>query len=169
MTDCSLNYEFSARKIRIQNILCKKVVFLFLFWNSKQFLYTISHILNLYFSFTELVIQWTMWCIFCGLADARMSASEKNLPVIGRVKMLRNSRWDDRILGSNCIAGLGCLLIGCCMGCWLPVLPVPDAPGGADAAVCTALCPDWLEEDDELLWWPWLPWWGWGWPPPGAS
>ena len=82
MTDCSLNYEFSARKIRIQNILCKKVVFLFLFWNSKQFLYTISHILNLYFSFTELVIQWTMWCIFCGLADARMSASEKNLPVL---------------------------------------------------------------------------------------
>ena len=23
-----------------------------------------------------------MWCIFCGLADARMSASEKNLPVL---------------------------------------------------------------------------------------
>ena len=37
-----------------------------------------QHILNLYFSCTELLIQSTM---HCGLTDARMSASEKDLPV----------------------------------------------------------------------------------------
>ena len=36
------------------------------------------HALNLYFSCTELLIQWT---IFCGLVDARIRASEKDLPV----------------------------------------------------------------------------------------
>ena len=37
---CSLNYEFSTRKLQVQYMLCKKIVFLFLFWHSEQFMNT---------------------------------------------------------------------------------------------------------------------------------
>ena len=52
-TDCSLIYDFSTRKV--QNILCTKIVFCFCFGIQNNF--CTQHVLNLYFSCTELVIQ----------------------------------------------------------------------------------------------------------------
>ena len=40
-----------------------------------------QHVLSLQFSCTELVIQWKTFLSYCGLVDARISASEKDLPV----------------------------------------------------------------------------------------
>ena len=40
-----------------------------------------QHVLSLEFSCTELVIQKTILSSYCGLVDARISASEKDLPV----------------------------------------------------------------------------------------
>ena len=69
-------YKFSTRKIQVQNMLCTKIV---LFWHSKQFLYT---------TWSELVFfsYWTCNSMnnllsYCGLTDARISASKKDLPV----------------------------------------------------------------------------------------
>ena len=45
-TDCSLIFDFSTRKIHVQNMLCTKIDFLF--WHSKQFMYTTC---------SELVVQ----------------------------------------------------------------------------------------------------------------
>ena len=57
-TDCSLNYEFSTRKIQVQNILCTKI-------------------LNLYFSGNSM----NNLSSYCGLTDSRMRASDTDLPV----------------------------------------------------------------------------------------
>ena len=77
--DCSLNYEFSTWKLQAQNMLCTQIVFLFLYWHSEQFMYTTC---------SELVVfmYWTRNSMnnllsYCGLVDARISASEKDLPV----------------------------------------------------------------------------------------
>ena len=37
MTDCSLNYEFSTRKLQVQNMLSTSNCFLLLSWHSRQF------------------------------------------------------------------------------------------------------------------------------------
>ena len=41
-----------------------------------------EHVLSLQFSWTELLIQWTIFLSYCGLVDARISVSEKDLPVL---------------------------------------------------------------------------------------
>ena len=55
-TDCSLIYDFSTRKIQVQNMLCTKIVFCFGIQNN----FCTQHVLNLYFSCTEVVNQWTI-------------------------------------------------------------------------------------------------------------
>jgi hypothetical protein len=75
-TDCSLNYEFSTRKIQVQNMLCTKIVFCFDIQNN----FCTQHVLNLHFSY------WTHDSMnnllsYCGLSDSRMSASDTDLPV----------------------------------------------------------------------------------------
>ena len=56
--------------------------------NKKQFVYTTcsDSVLSLEFSCTELVIQWTIFWSYCGLVDARISTSEKDLPVPSLLK-----------------------------------------------------------------------------------
>ena len=79
-TDCS----FSTRNIQVQNMLCTKFVFLFLFWHSKQFLHTIC---------SELVffLYWTRNTMnnlsSYGLTEARMTTYEKDLPVTFHCKI----------------------------------------------------------------------------------
>ena len=58
MTDCSWTCKFSTTKIQVQNMLCTKVVFCFDIQNN----FCTQHVLNLYFSRTELVIPWTSYC-----------------------------------------------------------------------------------------------------------
>ena len=77
--DCSLNYEFSTWKLQTQKLLCTQIVFLFLFWHSEQFMYKTC---------SELVVfmYWTGKSMnnllsYCGLVDARIRASNKDLPV----------------------------------------------------------------------------------------
>ena len=79
--DCSLNYEFRTWKLQAQNMLCTQIVFCFCFCFDIQNNLCTQHVLSLQFSYTELVIQWTIFCHNCGLVDARISASEKDLPV----------------------------------------------------------------------------------------
>ena len=57
--DKRLFIEF-PRKRQVQNILCAKTVFLFLFWHSKQYLYTTCSELVFFGEFNEqsLVILW---------------------------------------------------------------------------------------------------------------
>ena len=78
--DCSLNYEFSTWKFQAQNMLCTQIVFLFMFWHSEQFVYTTS-------SEGGVFMYWTGKSMnnllsYCGLVDARINASDKDLPVL---------------------------------------------------------------------------------------
>ena len=78
-TDCSLIFDFITRKIHVQNMLCTKIDFLFLFWHSEQFIYTTCSELGIF-------MHWTCNSMnnilsYCGLVDAKISASEKDLPV----------------------------------------------------------------------------------------
>ena len=52
----------------------------FLFWHSKQFVYTTcsQHVLSVEFSCTEHNSMNNLWS-YCGLVDTRISASEKDL------------------------------------------------------------------------------------------
>ena len=50
-TDCSLIPDFSARNIQLQNMLCTNIVFCFCFGIQTNF--CTQHVLNLYFSCTE--------------------------------------------------------------------------------------------------------------------
>ena len=59
-TDCSLIYNFSARKIQVKNMFYAKVVCCFCFGLQNNI--CTQHVLNLYFSNIELVIQWTICC-----------------------------------------------------------------------------------------------------------
>ena len=77
--DCSLNYEFSTWKLQAQNMLCKYINCSEC-QNKKQFVYTTC---------SELVVfmYWTRNSMNnllsnCGLVDGRISASEKDLPVM---------------------------------------------------------------------------------------
>ena len=79
--DCSLNYEFSTRKIQVQNMLCTKIVL-----NAKtkkQFLYTTcsEFVFFLYWSRKSM----NSLSSYCGLTDSRMSASDIDLPVISAI------------------------------------------------------------------------------------
>ena len=79
--DCSFNCKFSTLKLQAQNMLfkyincseCQKK-------NKKQFLYTTCSELAIF-------MYWTLNSMnnlssYCGLVDARISASDKNLPVV---------------------------------------------------------------------------------------
>ena len=73
-----IELRVSTWKLQAQNMLCTYINW-FLFWHSEQFMYTIC---------TELVVfmYWTRNSMnnllsYCGLVDARISASEKDLPV----------------------------------------------------------------------------------------
>ena len=79
ITDCSLIYYFSMRKIQVQNMLCPKIVFCFCFGIQNKF--CTQHILNLDFSHTERKSMSNLLS-YCGLTHSRMSASETNLPVL---------------------------------------------------------------------------------------
>ena len=57
-TDCSLITDFSTRKIQVENMLCTKIVFCFRFGIQNNF--CTQHVLNLYFSCTEVRNQWTI-------------------------------------------------------------------------------------------------------------
>ena len=82
-TDCSLNYQFSTWKFQVQNILRTYCVHK-LFWMSKQkpiFVHMFSQCSKL-----GIFMYWTGNSMnnlssYCGLVDARISASEKDLPV----------------------------------------------------------------------------------------
>ena len=63
------------RKIQVHNMLCTKIVFLF--WHSKQYLYTTSCELVLFREFNE---QMNNLSSYCGLTDSRMRASDTDLP-----------------------------------------------------------------------------------------
>ena len=78
-TDCSLNYEFSTWKFQTQNILCAKIVFLFLFWDSEQFMCTTCSELGIFMYWTR--NSMNNLSSYCGLVDARISASDKYLHV----------------------------------------------------------------------------------------
>ena len=78
-TDCSLNYEFSTRKIQVQNMLCTKIVFCFDIQNN----ICTQHVLNLYFSCNSM----NNLSSYCGLTDSRMRASDTDLPVHIKVPM----------------------------------------------------------------------------------
>ena len=76
---CSLIYQFSTWKLQAEDMLSTKIVFLYSFWHSEQFMYTTC---------SELVVfmYWTGKSMnnilsYCGLVDVRINASDKNLPV----------------------------------------------------------------------------------------
>ena len=57
----SLNYKFITRKLQVQNMLCTQIVFVvFMYWTCNSMKNLLS---------------------YCGLVDARIIASEKDLPV----------------------------------------------------------------------------------------
>ena len=95
--DCSLNYKFSTWKLQAQYMLCAQITFLFMFWHSEQFMYTTC---------SELVVfmYWTGKSMnnllsYCGLVDARIRGSDKDLPVpkqhfhIRKSCNLYNRKW----------------------------------------------------------------------------
>ena len=55
--DKRLFIEF-PRKIQVQDMLCTKIVLFFLFWHSNNI--CTQHVLNLYFTCTEVVNQWAI-------------------------------------------------------------------------------------------------------------
>ena len=79
--DCSLNYEFSIWKFQAQNMLCTQIIFCFdiltIYVSTPA---TCSeHVLRI--NHSELAIFMNNLLPYCGLVDARISASEKDLPV----------------------------------------------------------------------------------------
>ena len=75
---CSLNYKFNTWKLQAQYMLCTQC-FLFLFWHSEQFMYTTCSDLVIFMYWTGNSMNNLL--SYCGLVDARISASEKDLPV----------------------------------------------------------------------------------------
>ena len=79
MTDCSLNPDFSTSKFQAQNMLCTTIVLNVKTKTKKQFMYITC---------SELVV-FMYWIgksmnnllSYCGLVDARIRASNKDLPV----------------------------------------------------------------------------------------
>ena len=79
-TDCFLNCEFSTRKLQVQYMLCTQIGFF-------CFCFHIQNNLS-----TQLVVfmYWTRNLMnnllsYCGLVDARISASENFLPLLKKV------------------------------------------------------------------------------------
>ena len=72
----------------VENMMCTQIV-CFLFWHSGQFMYTTcsQHVLSFWnrYSMNNLLS-------YCGLVDARISASEKDLPVLINFTLL-NCWW----------------------------------------------------------------------------
>ena len=88
MTDCSLNYEFSTWNLQGQNMLCTQIVCFFVF--VLTFRTILVH--NMFSTCSELGIfmYWTRNSMnnlssYCGLVDARISASDKYLPVLSNL------------------------------------------------------------------------------------
>ena len=76
--DDRLNYKFSTWKLQGQNMMCTQIVFLF--WHSEPFVYTTCSELGIF-------MYWTCNSVnnllsYYGLVDARISASDKDLPVM---------------------------------------------------------------------------------------
>ena len=78
-TDCSLNYEFSTRKIPVHNMLCTKIVLNVKTKTKKQFLYiTCSELVNFLYWTCNSMNNLSSYCV---LTDSIMSASDTDLPV----------------------------------------------------------------------------------------
>ena len=75
--DCSSNYEFSTWKLQAQNMLCTQIVF---FWHSQQFMYIKCSELAVFMYWT--CNSMNKLLSNCGLVDAKIRASEKDLPVL---------------------------------------------------------------------------------------
>ena len=73
-TDSSSITDFSTRKLQVQNMLCTKIVFCFDTQNNN----CTQLVLNLHFSGNLM----NNLLSYCGLPDARMRASKKDLPVL---------------------------------------------------------------------------------------
>ena len=89
-TDCSLNYEFSTWKLQAQNMMCTWIV-LNVKTKTKNNLCS-QHVLPMFYPCSELGIfmYWTGNSMnnllsHCGLVDAKIRASDKDLPVLIRV------------------------------------------------------------------------------------
>ena len=85
--DCSLIYQVLHEKIQAQNMLFTYIVFLF--WHSEQFMYTTSSVLVIF-------IYWTCKSMknllsYFGLVDARIRASNKDLPVCKKYSMVHTT------------------------------------------------------------------------------
>ena len=70
----SLNCKFSTRKLQVQNMLCTQIVFVLTF---RTF-----YVHNMFSWCSELAIFMNNLLSYCGLVDGRISASEKDLPVL---------------------------------------------------------------------------------------
>ena len=77
--DCSLNYDFSTWKLQAKSMLCAQIVFCFCIDNSEQFMYTTCSELVVFMYWTHNSMNKLL--SYFGLVDARISASEKDLPV----------------------------------------------------------------------------------------
>ena len=74
--DCSLNYEFNTWKLQAQNmyINCSECQ------NKKQFVYTTCSELETFMYWSHNSMNNLL--SYCGWVDTRISASEKDLPVL---------------------------------------------------------------------------------------
>ena len=78
--DFSLNYEFSTWKLQAKNMGRTCCVHkLFLFWHSEQFMYTTcsEHAIFMYWTSNSM----NNLSSYCGLVDAKIRGSDKDLPV----------------------------------------------------------------------------------------
>ena len=64
-----------------QNMCCAQIVFLF--WHSEQFMYTTCSELGIFMYWTGNSMDNLL--SYCGLVDARISTSEKDLPVLSKL------------------------------------------------------------------------------------
>ena len=69
-----------ASSEHVKNMLCTKIVFVLTF--KTMFVH------NMFLACSELAIFLNNLSSYCGLTDSRMSASEKDLPVITLIEML---------------------------------------------------------------------------------
>ena len=97
----SVNPQYDERlfielqeKYKVQNMLCTKIVFLFFCFDIQNNICT-QHVVNLYF----LGNSMNNILSYCGLTDAKMRASEKDLPVTNKsitnqILSCKNNRWN---------------------------------------------------------------------------
>ena len=83
-TDCSLNHHASSvhENSKLNRCCVRKLVFLF--WYSKQYMYTTCSELGIFMHWTGDSVNNLL--SYCGLVDAKIRASDKDVPVT-KVKM----------------------------------------------------------------------------------